>query len=51
MDETQLPQDFGLFRIFFAEDYLGSSEGVKMWYGQPENGQNSTGEEMSLNLK
>ena len=42
MDKTQLPQDFGLFCNFFAEDYIGSSEGVKMLYMQPENGQNST---------
>ena len=42
MDKTQLPQDFGLFRTFFAEDYLGSSEGVKMFYMQPKIGQNST---------
>ena len=42
MDKTQLPQDFGLFRTFFAEDYLGSSEGVKMLYMSQKNGQNST---------
>ena len=42
MDKTQLPQDFGLFRTFFAEDYMGSSEGVKMSYMPPKNGQNST---------
>ena len=42
MNETQLPQDFGLFHTCFAEDYIGSSKGVKMLYVQPENGQNST---------
>ena len=42
MDKTQLHPDFGLFRTFFAKDYIGSSEGVKMWYMPPKNGQNST---------
>ena len=42
MDKTQLPQDFGLFHTFFAKDYLGSSEGVKMSYMPPKIGQNST---------
>ena len=42
MDKTQLPQDFGLFRTFFAKDCMGSSEGVKMSYMPPKNGQNST---------
>ena len=42
MDKTPLPQDFGLFSTFFAEDYIGSSEGVKMSHMQPEIGQNST---------
>ena len=42
MDKTQLPQDFGLFRTFFTEDYLGSSKAVKMWYMPPKNGQNLT---------
>ena len=42
MDKTQLPQDFGLFCTFFAEDYIGSSEGVKMLYMPPKNKQNST---------
>ena len=40
MDKTQLPQDFGRFRTFFAEDYIGSSEGIKMLYVPPENEQN-----------
>ena len=40
MDKTQLPQDFGLFRTFFAEDYMGSSEGIKMLYVPPKNEQN-----------
>ena len=40
MDKTHLPQDFGFFRTFFAEDYVGSSEDVKMLYMPPENGQN-----------
>ena len=42
MDETQLPQDFRLFLTFFTEDYLGSSEDVKIWYMPLKNGQNST---------
>ena len=42
MDKTQLLQDFGLFCTFFADDYIGSSEGVKMLYMPPKNGQNST---------
>ena len=42
MDKTQLPQDFGLFRTFFAEDYIGSGEDVKVSYMPPKNGQNST---------
>jgi hypothetical protein len=29
MDKTQLFQDFGFFHTFFAEDFIGSSEGVK----------------------
>ena len=32
MDKTQLPQDFGLFRTFFDEDYLGSSQGINVVY-------------------
>ena len=42
MDKTQLPQDFGLFRTFFAKDYVGHSEDVKMFYMPPKNGTNST---------
>ena len=30
------------FPYFFAEDYMGSCEGVKMLYMPPKNGQNST---------
>ena len=39
MDKTQLPQDSALFHTFLAEDYIGSSEGLKMSYSQPKNGQ------------
>ena len=28
MDKNQLPKDFGLFRTFFAVDYIEGSEGV-----------------------
>ena len=42
MDKNQLPQNFGLFHTFFTEDYIGSSEGIKMSYVPPKNGQNST---------
>ena len=42
MEKTQLLQDFGLFCTFFAEDYMGNSEGIKMLYMPPKNGQNST---------
>ena len=48
MDKTQLPQDVGLFRTFFAEDYMGISEGVKMSYMPPKNGQNSTAPSFGL---
>ena len=48
MDQTQLPQDFGLFRTFFYEDYPGSSEHVKMWYKPPKNGKNSTAQDFRL---
>ena len=48
MDKTQLPPDFGLFRTFFAEDYIGSSEGLKMWYMPPNKGQNSTAPSFGL---
>ena len=48
MDKTQLPQDFGLFPTFFAEDYTGSSEDVKMSYMPPKNGQNSTAQDFGL---
>ena len=42
MDKTQLPQDFGLFCTFFAKDYIGSGENVKLLYMPPKSGQNST---------
>ena len=42
MDKTKLQKDFGLFSTVFAEDYIGSSEEVKMSYMPPKNGQNST---------
>ena len=42
MDQTKLQKDFGLFSTVFAEDYIGSSEDVKMSYMPPKNGQNST---------
>ena len=42
IDKTQLPYDFALFHISFKEDFIGSSEGAKMWYVQPKNGQNSS---------
>ena len=42
MDETQITQDFGLFRTFFTEDYLESSKALKRSYMPPKNGQNST---------
>ena len=42
MDQTKLQKDFGLFSTVFAEDYIGSSEDVKMSYMQPKNGQKST---------
>ena len=42
MDKNQLPQNFGLFHTFFTEDYIGSSEEIKMSYVPPKNGQNST---------
>ena len=37
-----MPQDFGLFRTLFVEDYIGSSEGIKMSYMPHKNGQNFT---------
>ena len=42
MDKTQLSYNFALIHISFKEDYIGSSEGAKMWYVQPKNGQNSS---------
>ena len=48
MDKTQLPQDFGLFRTFFAEDYMGSIEGVKMSYMPPKNGQTQQPKDFGL---
>ena len=30
------------FQTFFAKDYIGNSEGVKMSYMPPKNGPNST---------
>ena len=42
MNKTQLPKDFGLFHTFFVKDCIGSSEGIKMSYFPPKNGQNST---------
>ena len=48
MDQTKLQKDFGLFSTVFAEDYIGSSEDVKMSYMPPKNGQNSTAQNFGL---
>ena len=50
MDQTKLQKDFGLFSTVFAEDYIGSSEDVKMFYMPPKNGQNSTAPRFSTFL-
>ena len=48
MNKTKLPKDFGLFHTFFAKDYIGSSEDVKMSYMPPKKGQNSTAPSFGL---